>query len=262
LLSHVAAKPLCNRCSRTIVHAAATSTATASLRGMKPIALSLAAGALLLTAPAVDAAHSRHKAPATCHLPSHARLLVADAQAEVYETIETKTITGGDIYGCAFGHRHAYHLGRRPEFSSTGGGGISSETLAGPIIAYKSSASGTESSAWSVEVLDLRNGRVVHDVPTGISTNRKSGFSGVGPAKAIVVKSNGSFAWIVETHYEPPSVINRYRGHYEYAVEAFDRTGARLLAASSSDIDPSSLALGGSTLYWTQAGKPFSTTLN
>jgi hypothetical protein len=40
-----------------------------------------------------------------------------------------------------------------------------------------------------------------------------------------------------------------------------DKNGSRLLA-SSTEIDPSSLALAGSTLYWTQGGKSMSSPLN
>jgi hypothetical protein len=44
-------------------------------------------------------------------------------------------------------------------------------------------------------------------------------------------------------------------------VHAVDTTGSRLLA-SGTDIGSKSLALAGSTLYWTQGDTPMSTTLN
>jgi len=74
---------------------------------------------------------------------------------------------------------------------------------------------------------------------------------GIGLAVAIVVKRDGSVAWIVETGEE--------EGRYQ--VHAVDRSGSRVLA-SSPDIDPSSLALAGSTLYWTQGGQPATASLN
>jgi hypothetical protein len=77
---------------------------------------------------------------------------------------------------------------------------------------------------------------------------------GVGPAVAIIVKSNGSVAWIAENEIGPP------RGPAEYEVHALDSSGSRMLAFGS-DIDPHSLALAGSTLYWTQGDKPFSAAL-
>jgi hypothetical protein len=46
-----------------------------------------------------------------------------------------------------------------------------------------------------------------------------------------------------------------------FEVHAADRTGSRLLA-SGPTIDPHSLALAGSTLYWTQGGKPFTASLD
>ena len=68
---------------------------------------------------------------------------------------------------------------------------------------------------------------------------------------AIVVKSDGAVAWIVRTDPE--------EGMYQ--VHALDQTGSRVLS-TGSDIAPSSLALAGSTLYWTQGGEPHSATLN
>jgi len=44
-------------------------------------------------------------------------------------------------------------------------------------------------------------------------------------------------------------------------VHAADMAGSRLLA-SGSDLDPTSLALAGNTLYWTEGGQPHSAQLN
>jgi hypothetical protein len=46
-----------------------------------------------------------------------------------------------------------------------------------------------------------------------------------------------------------------------YQVHAADTTGSRLLA-SGANIDPTSLALAGRTIYWMQGGRSFSATLN
>lgn len=74
---------------------------------------------------------------------------------------------------------------------------------------------------------------------------------GNGQATEIVLKNNNAVAWIVQTNGEPTI----------YEVHAVNKTGSRLLA-SGTDVDPSSLALAGSTLYWTQGGKPASAVLN
>ncbi len=99
-----------------------------------------------------------------------------------------------------------------------------------------------------VIVRNLSTGRLVHRVPTGTSGIPTPRSIGIGSAVAIVVKSDGSVAWIVESGSE-------------YQVHAVDKTGSRVLAAGT-DVDPRSLALTGSTLYWTQGGKPASAALN
>ena len=105
---------------------------------------------------------------------------------------------------------------------------------------------------WQVVVENLRTGRVLQRVPTGTSS---PDAVGVGPVVGLVVKSDGAVAWIVENEIPAQHVPA------EYEVHAVDKAGDRLLA-SGSDIDPHSLALAGSTLYWTQGGKPMSAVLN
>src|SRR4029077_17139210 len=98
-------------------------------------------------------------------------------------------------------------------------------------------------------------------------------YIGVGNVVALVLKSDGSVAWIADDYMR--SITPGGTGPPYFDVYAVDRSGTRLLA-SGTDVDPSSLALSvggnnigmssrsvaGSTLYWTQGGKPFSTTLN
>jgi hypothetical protein len=71
--------------------------------------------------------------------------------------------------------------------------------------------------------------------------------TGIGPITSLVVKPDAAVAWIVNTDEE--------NGGYQ--VHAADKTGPRVLA-TGADIAPGSLALAGSTLYWTQGGRPFS----
>jgi hypothetical protein len=129
------------------------------------------------------------------------------------------------------------------------------ETLSGPVVAYEaSSAIGGEGQAQAVSfmvvVRDLRSGRILHQVPTGTPVSNPFAI-GVGRAVAIVLKTNAAVAWIAKA---PP-----YEGTYQ--VHALDSTGSRLLA-TGAEIAPSSLALAGSTLYWTQGGEPMSAPLN
>jgi hypothetical protein len=228
------------------------------LRHMKRTMLILAATVLLVATPTADAASRMHKKVLGCRLPAHAHILAANTQALLYETIETEALAGGVIYGCAYGHKGIYPIGKPlPNVGTSEGiGGVKLEVLAGPIVSYKDVSAGPSYDYEAVVVSDLRTGRTLR-----ILRNSERVGAGVGAVVAIVVKADGAVAWIVEAHRELSSPINGYNGAVEYAVEAADESGKRLLA-SGPGIDPASLALAGSTLYWTQGGKPASSVLN
>jgi hypothetical protein len=95
---------------------------------------------------------------------------------------------------------------------------------------------------------------VLHKVPTGTSKVPSTSI-GIGQTQAIVVTRNGAVAWIVENEFP------RSLGPVEYQVHAVDKTGSRVLA-SGTDVDPRSLVLKGSTMYWKQARRRFSGTLH
>ena len=73
-----------------------------------------------------------------------------------------------------------------------------------------------------------------------------------GPTAAIVVKADGSVAWIAEV---PNGEVT------EYQLLAVGRAGRRVLAIAT-DIQPSSLTLAGNRLHWIEGGEPRSATLN
>jgi hypothetical protein len=128
--------------------------------------------------------------------------------------------------------------------------------LAGPIVAYEhySFAEGLGGTRLGVAVRDLRTGATLRDEPTGkakIPGSEPELEFGIGHTATIVVKSNGSVAWILETSAQED----------RYQVHAADMTGSRLLA-SGPDIDRSSLALAGNTIYWMQSGQPRAAPLN
>jgi hypothetical protein len=229
------------------------------MRGLALLALLVSA--LVGVATSAGAAR-RHHAPAATCLPGHSHVVVADAQAQIYKAPNSRgNLTTVD--GCAYGHGRSYLLGGVPDCESAiGCKGVEHETLAGPIVAYELFSSvealplgSAARSERLVVVRDLRNGRVLHKAPTGTLLHPEPHVVGVGPTVGIAVKSDGAVAWIAEdTGEAPPSLT-------AYDVHALDKTGSRLLA-SGVDVDPSSLALGGSTLYWMQGGKPLSAVLH
>jgi hypothetical protein len=216
--------------------------------------------ALLGASSAASAAAGHRKAAAKCPM-GRSHVVVADAQAQVYVgplLAEGSVLPEVPVfYGCTYGQKKSYELGKPESGSPDGSGGSRLYTLAGTIVAYEeSSATEEHPGARYTEVVmvrDLRNGRVLRRLPTGTPTTppENPGDVGIGRATAIVLKSDGAVAWIVAVNGKTT----------EYQVHAFDKAGSRVLA-SSTEIAPSSLALAGSTLYWTQEGRPMSAVLN
>lgn len=212
--------------------------------------------ALLAATPPASAAPSQRRTPPKC-APRHSRLLVADAQVEVYIRPEGFGPRGGyqaeEVFGCTYGHRRAYALGPPPSYSSGGSAGVDKETLTGPIVAYEAFSEGMEDgySRSEVVVRNLSNGHVLHEVPTGTSPTPKPGHVGIGSVVAFVVKRDGAVAWVLKVGIRP----------VEYQVHAVDKHGSRVLAAGP-EIDPSSLRLVDNTLSWTQGGQTFTGSLS
>jgi hypothetical protein len=230
---------------------------------MRRIAPTMVVALVLTISMTVETADAHSRTAQYCPPQSaHFQVVIADAQAEIYEAPErpqNSEFLG--VYGCSFKDKRSYYLGPVPEAVGTpaGNGGVKRETLAGTFAAYEESSSNPLGADWGVTVRNLRNGKVVHRVPTGTpseATHTVDGVvvqnEGVGPAMAIVVKSDGAVAWIAQAPGGGEG--------YQYQVHALDKTGSRLLAAST-EVDPFSLALAGSTLYWTQDGKPKSASL-
>jgi hypothetical protein len=176
-------------------------------------------------------------------------VVVADQQARVYRA--QNSLSEFEYYGCAYRGNQSYVLGPTPECTSTGCGGLEgTPTLSGSVVAYelRNTIRRFEAS-WLIVVRDLRTGKVLDRLPTGPSTSPEE--LGGGPTAGIVVKPDGSVAWIVDG--------GEARGGLH--VQVVDRAGSRTIA-SGMDIAPDSLALVGSTLYWTQGGKPSAATLD
>jgi hypothetical protein len=215
----------------------------------------MALSVLLLTAASASEAHGRHKASANCLSP-HSRLLLADAQAMVYVK---QSALGNEqvVFGCAFRRPGVYRLGGVAQCGGGGSGcsGINEERLAGTMIAFQTiaSASGESGTAprYGIVVKDLLSGHVIHSAGTGTPARVFPEQLGIGLAEGLVLNSRGDVAWIA-------------RGKPEDGpdqVHAVNRSGDRMLA-EGQDIEPGSIALAGTTLYWTQGGRPASAPLS
>lgn len=234
---------------------------------------------VLVAAAAASASSGYHRAAQKC-VPRGVRLVFADSQADVYGVQSGEVL---NIRGCADGQRRSYLIASCSRQESAAACAEEPHvTIAGPVVAYEEFRTTANrytlpgeatTSVWRVIVRDLRTGRVLHDVPTGTPLKPEPRYVGVGNVVALLVKSDGSVAWVADD-YERSSVPSG-TGVPFFDVYAVDRAGTRLLA-SGRNVDPSSLALSvggtnigyhseavaGSTLYWTQGGQVFSTTLD
>jgi hypothetical protein len=218
-------------------------------------------------------AHASHKSVG-CPAP-HAHVIVANVQTTLYEAAPAGDLPEYlHLFGCVSGHPTPSDLGPVPEcglFESCGGqaectssrtcGGVRRAVLAGTAVAYETFFTGEEEARWYVAVRDLRSGRLLRHVATGVPLKQSPHYVGVGPIAELVVKPDGSVAWIAsDLERSEQAAEGSSQAHY-FDLYAADKSGTRLLA-SGLNLSPSSLALAGSTLYWTQGGKPFSATLN
>jgi hypothetical protein len=205
-------------------------------------------------------------------------MVAADTRAELY-TLPERTgpspespILWPEAFGCAFSSGRVVALGELEEEVLTpgGGGGVKrgSLTLAGSMVAYDYSEVGQSRSQFAcstsvedVVVQNLRTGKRVHTLPSGTPTARRPSTGkcppdvGIGPVESLVLESDGAVAWIAQ------DAVEELGSPYSYQVHAVDGSGSRVVAVGT-DIEPRSLALAGSTLYWTQGGKPMSAPLN
>jgi hypothetical protein len=150
-------------------------------------------------------------------------------------------------YGCL------YSRGAKIPLATVGEPGIFTTAVSEPHISrafvglgleYEGPAGGNYGQ---IKVVNLRTGRALVNEPAaeGDEETRTTGVPD------LALKANGSVAWIVAVRQDSGTV---------YRVVRHDLNG-RAVLDSGSDIDPSSLALSSSTLYWTRAGQPHSAEL-
>jgi hypothetical protein len=183
------------------------------------IATALVVGSAALLAAAPAQADKREN----CY-PRGTTTSIATADARVYEV---GLSDNQRIYACLFSTGKSRPLGRfQTDF------GISNEALSGRFVAYQYLDCREDCSRSEVRVLDLK---------TGAKRKSPKAGTGSGGITGLVVKRNGSAAWIRE--------VGRSYGE----VHTFTASGESVLD-SGAGIEPFSLALAGSRLYWTKDG--------
>lgn len=116
--------------------------------------------------------------------------------------------------------------------------GVRAVSLSGPTVAYERVVCDRADCTGAIRVRNLRTG-----------VTRQSRIpSGANPATAVVASSRGAVAWI---RRPSPGVVE---------VRGLGAGGERLLE-SGPGVDERSLAIAGSTVYWTRDGAPYSAPL-
>jgi len=187
-------------------------------------------------------------------------VVVANSQAEVYiarPPFSSPHARG--YFGCAFKSRRSRFIG---DIRLAGEGVVDTRNpqLVGTVVAVESFVAARQASvSHTIVVTNLaRPPGGVRTLPPGTltATQQKAnpGLFGVGPTTGLVAKNDSAVAWIVNDNAPPDPPT--------YEVVKADASGSPTVLATGADIAPDSLALSGSTLYWSQGNTPHSGTLN
>jgi hypothetical protein len=183
--------------------------------------------------------------------PKRSRTVVATGAARIFTL--SKVHEGNHVqlvYGCAFSKNRRYLLSRVEDDGEYATGSATQDPrLLGRRVAYvlvgidsARSKFGGGNPGSSLVVKDLRTGRVVSSATTP---------ENAGVADFDATRS-GALAWIEAAYHDFAAPT--------YRVFKQDAGGQTLLD-STSGISGDSLAISGSTVYWTNAGSARSTTL-
>ncbi len=223
----------------------------------------LATTALLALASLSGSAQAQRR-PAARHHPSRDRpcrtqfnggpIVLANRQAGII-------LRDGNYEGCWFAsRRRAVTLGT--PYGPVPGDGllqVQQLTLNGTMAATFVASGNQQGSSYAVFVVDLKRRRTIGAFATGQPSPTQTqaagteGLDGVGPTTGLVVSPTGSVAWIVHDNQAPDPPT--------YQVWKADRGSAKTMLAAGNDIDPSSLALGGTRVYWSQGGAAHASSL-
>jgi hypothetical protein len=214
----------------------------------------------------------RHGGMRRC-APPHAEVVASDAQAQVFAAnepiyeVDTHRSLGDqrEYRGCLDGSVRSIDLGPLPRGRACGStvcGGVRHPVLAGTTVAYEDFTVTSTYDQWDIVVKSLVSRRVLHDVPTGAALEASAKYVGVGPVADIVLKPDGSVAWIAEDGergLKEEAALRRPVEYYD--LYKLDREGLSELEGGTQ-IGPRSLRLSASTLRWSTGGTPHAARLD
>jgi hypothetical protein len=158
----------------------------------------------------------------------------------------------GAVYSCWYGGRP---LLLSYDTRDAGGGQLLFRPrVAGHFVAFNQVTFSSSGYVYLVEVVDVRTRRWIRAVPTGTTDPGDQvppGSVGVGRTTQILLRRDGSVAWIARDEFEPPGSEQRYQ-LWEAQVHHHPS-----IVAEGTDLDPRSLAATDHRLYWTAAGHPY-----
>jgi hypothetical protein len=197
------------------------------------VALALAAGG------AASRQESGAHAVSPCS-PAGGQTIAQDSEARVYSV-------GHNVYGCVLSTGATHKLGMNSFCND--GNAVDHVALAGTVTAYGIDACGIDTGTTTVFVRQLVTGEVLH---RNAATSRVT-VEGYGAIGSIVVKPDGSDAWIGLNH----SIV---RSDTVTEVHKDDHGGSSLLD-SGRRVHPGSLTLARSQLSWIDGGSTRHATL-
>jgi hypothetical protein len=158
----------------------------------------------------------------------------------------------GAVYSC-------WHAGRPLLLSydskdAAGGQLLFRPRVAGRFVAFNQVTFSSSGYVYLVEVVDVRTRRWIRAVPTGATApddDVPPGSTGVGQTTQIVLRPDGSVAWIARDDFQVPGTAQRYQ-LWQAQVHHHPT-----IVAEGTEVDPRSLAATGHQLYWTSAGLPY-----
>jgi hypothetical protein len=166
-----------------------------------------------------------------CPPKSAIHVLARSGKTRVYGVKRERVFEGaGGIYACRYPRGKPHRLNRQGTFGLNDLVGF---TFAGHFVAFEEDfGSAAGGAAYDVVVRDLRDGRLVVD----LSVSERGGDLD-DSAEALLLKPNGSVAWLASTG--PPGDSE---DHGLYEIHVADRDGVRMLDQDTA-IAPDSLRL-------------------